>query len=74
MMDLKSQSKLKIDHPEQQGSAYRNINGIKCFVKWHLLKNKCKVTVCSKLHGKTMEYTFRDIEEDFKPKAAIKKL
>lgn len=60
---------------------YRLINGIKCFIKYHVYENEdempeCKVEVYSKIHSKPMTYIFDDIEDadKFNVKAALRKL
>ena len=58
-----------VDKTKQHGTLYKNISGIKCFVKYQIDDDQCIVTVCSKLYGQPMEYKFADIDKDtFKPK------
>ena len=66
---------------DKKGSLYRLINGIKCFIKYHVYElddgyAECKVEVYSKIHSKPMTYIFDDIEdaEKFNVKAALRKL
>mmetsp|Transcript_21714 Transcript_21714/g.33453 ORF Transcript_21714/g.33453 Transcript_21714/m.33453 type:complete len:237 (-) Transcript_21714:1485-2195(-) len=64
-----------------RGTVLRNINGVRCFVKYNVYQDsrsgelKCHVVVYSKIHSRPLEYTFDDIEDDlFNPKAAIRRL
>ena len=52
------------------------INGIKCFIKYHFQpsKKECNVWVYSKIYSKELEYTFKDVRQNFNVKAAIRKL
>ena len=58
----------------KQGQLYRMINGVKCFVKYEIIGETCEVTAFAKIYSKPMVYVFEDINKDFKPIAAIRRL
>lgn len=70
----------KFDKDQKEGTMFKYINGIKCFVKWQVLQErggraKCKVTVYSKIHSEPLELIddIADIDT-FNPKAALRRL
>ena len=75
-----TRSKVK-QNDRTSGSIYRTINGIKCFIRYKINYNEasnysnCAVQVFSKIHSKTLYYTFEDIDRrSFVPIGAIRKL
>ena len=76
---LSSQKKFKYQKKQKNdaksGQLYKNINGIKCFVKYTTKRDRCEVTVYTKIYAHPLEYTFMGINVNtFRPKAALRRL